>query len=83
MDQQVTTIGDMPKRPRRSSGGSKPKRVGKTIHVWVPAQLRDQVDELLKQTRRDLTTEVQIALEKHLANHRLWPPPEKPADDAP
>lgn len=53
-----------PKQPRRQ----------KPLHVWLEPALREALDRLAKRNRRLLTTEVEIALEKHLADEGLWPP---------
>jgi len=53
---------------------SKPNRKGKALHVWLKPKLRDLLDELAKRTRRSVTTEVTIALEKHLRDEGLLPP---------
>ncbi len=48
-------------------------RNGKPLHVWLEPKLRDAIDALAAKTRRSLTTEVTMALEKHLAEAGLWP----------
>ena len=66
-----------PKKPKGASGGKPSPRSGKPLHIWIDEDLRAAVDRLLEQTRRSLTAEVSIALEKHLKEHGLWPPPTK------
>lgn len=67
-----------PPRPRgdRSADESakKPKRRGVPLHIWIEPALKDAIDRLSDQNRRPLTTEVVIALEKHLKEAGLWPP---------
>jgi hypothetical protein len=64
-----------PRKPRKD-GGRKPRRAGVPLNVWLPRELRKALDALLVRTRRPLTTEVVIALEKHLEEAGLWPPAE-------
>jgi hypothetical protein len=45
--------------------------------VRLPENFRTQLRRLQKQMRRPLTTEIQIALEKHLKEFKLWPPSEE------
>jgi hypothetical protein len=44
--------------------------------IRLPEIYREQLRTLFQQMRRPMTTEVQIALEKHLAEFGLWPPKE-------
>ena len=44
--------------------------------VRLPEVFRSQLQLLCAQTRRTMTTEIQIALEEHLAKSGLWPPQE-------
>ncbi len=44
--------------------------------VRLPEVYRTQLHQLCAQTRRTMTTEIQIALEEHLAKSGLWPPEE-------
>ena len=68
-------IADVTRKQNKTDSSAKkpPKRSGKAINVRVPESLRDQLDKLVDQTRRDLTVEVIIALEKHLATFDMWP----------
>ena len=54
---------------------AKPNRFGKPLHVWLDPVLRDAIEALAERSRRTLTMEVSIALEKHLKEAGLWPPP--------
>lgn len=63
----------MSKRRTKATKTANPKRLGKVVSVWVPDELRDALDELLLRTRRHLTAEVIIALEKHLTDEGMWP----------
>jgi hypothetical protein len=66
----------MAKKKRTTPDGAtppKPNRTGKPLHVWLEPRLRDAIDTLAERTRRSLTTEVTMALEKHLAEAGLWP----------
>lgn len=54
-----------------------PNRTGKSLHVYLEPALRDAIDKATKHTRHSLTTEVEIALEKHLKELGFWPPPEQ------
>lgn len=67
------------KKPTAPPGATPPKsnRTGKPLHVWLDPRLRDAIDRLADRTRRSLTTEVTMALEKHLAEAGLWPFPEE------
>lgn len=51
-----------------------PKRKGKPLHVWIEGALRDAMDRSAEKSRRTLTEEVSIALEKYLETQGLWPP---------
>jgi hypothetical protein len=53
-------------------------RTGVTLHIWIPPALREAIDALATEKRRALTTEVIIALEKHLTDEGKWPPPPAP-----
>jgi hypothetical protein len=44
----------------------------------LPEIYRTQLRKLRLQSRRPMTTDVQIALEKYLAEFKLWPPEESP-----
>lgn len=50
-------------------------RRGRPLHVWLDPRMREALDALAARTRRLITTEVVMALEKHLAEAGLWPPP--------
>lgn len=66
-------------KPKRTSQQSPkqppPNRTGKSLHVYIDPALRDAMELLVRQSRRSLTTEVEIALENHLSAAGLWPPP--------
>ena len=71
----VVTIGDVGKQTSKSGDAKKPQaRTGKPLHVWIPDELRDAIDDLATENRRPLTEEVKIALEKHLTEAGKWPP---------
>jgi hypothetical protein len=53
----------------------KPSRTGEPLHVYLPPELRAALKRVTVKTRRKLTTEVTIALERHCAEHGEWPPP--------
>ncbi len=59
----------------------KPVRVGKPLHVWIDAALRDAVETARRRNRRNLREEVSIALEQYLGQIGLWPPPSADAPD--
>lgn len=66
----------MPRRDKQTAGArKKPRRTGRNLQAWIPAELRDAVDASANRNRRSLTTEVIIALEKYLSSEGLWPPP--------
>lgn len=44
------------------------------LGLRFPAPLVEAMRELARRNRRPLTTEISIALEKHLKEHGLWPP---------
>jgi hypothetical protein len=44
----------------------------------LPEVYRVQLRKLRAQTRRPMTTDIQIALEKYLAEFQLWPPESPP-----
>lgn len=63
----------------------KGKRKGKALHVWIKAELRDAIELCREKHRRNLNVEVELALEKYLAEEGFWPPPSsksKPPKDS-
>jgi hypothetical protein len=69
-------------KKRPTADGAKrpqPNRTGTALHVWVDPALRHAMDELVSRTRRSLTVEISMALEAHLAQAGLWPPPAEQA----
>jgi hypothetical protein len=48
----------------------------------LPEIYRTQLKKLREKTRRPMTTDIQIALEKYLADNDLWPPPESDRDES-
>lgn len=57
--------------PGRKNG---PKRTGVPLHIYIPPELRQAIDDCADANRRKLTQEVVIALEEHLKRQGLWPP---------
>jgi hypothetical protein len=55
-----------------------PARNGAPLHVWLPAPLLAAFGELLKQTRRSKTAEVELMMEQYLERQGLWPAPDVP-----
>jgi predicted DNA-binding protein len=53
---------------------SPPDRHKSSFMIRLPEQFRELLSRAKAKTRRATTTEVQIALEKHLAELDLWPP---------
>lgn len=58
---------------RRGPGRPVAKRNGKSLHVYLDGALRATLDEAVGITRRDLTAEVTVALEKHFKEMGIWP----------
>jgi hypothetical protein len=52
-------------------------RHGSGFMIRLPEIYRTQLRKLREQMRRPMTSEIQIALEEHLAKFNLWPPSEK------
>lgn len=65
------------KRPGRPKGVQAPKSV---LHIEVPPVLKELMEVLAVRNHRKLTGEVIVALEKHLAEAHLWPPPSESAE---
>jgi hypothetical protein len=72
----VYNAATVAKRRRNVPGSEKPKvnRSGVSLHVYIDPTLRKAVNNLLEKTRRSLTSEVEIALEKRLTEEGMWPP---------
>lgn len=70
----------MPVMAKRKSK-SKQARSGLPLHVWLEPALRHAIDVLKTRNRRSLTSEVSLALERHLAESGLWPPPPSEPSD--
>jgi hypothetical protein len=51
-------------------------RLGRNINVWISDELFEAFDTLRMKNRRTVKAEVEVILEKHLAEHGLWPPPD-------
>lgn len=60
---------------RLPAGKKRPNRSSVPLHVGIPPELRAALDSVCKKTRRPLTTEVVMALEKHCESEGCWPPP--------
>jgi hypothetical protein len=56
---------------KKQNGGD---RHASSFMVRLPEAYRTQLQQLCAQTRRTMTTEIEIALEEHLAKSGLWPP---------
>jgi hypothetical protein len=69
---------DMAPPKKKPGRPQKHGRKGKALNVWISEALRDALDGLIEESRpRGTVTEhVEIALEKYLAEHGRWPPPE-------
>lgn len=50
-----------------------PKRSGVPLHIYVPAAIRQAIDQCAEANRRKLTQEVLIALEEHLKKQGRMP----------
>ena len=50
-------------------------RLGIPVQVYVSAEMRAAISLLLLRTRRKLSTEIVIAIEKHLRDEGFWPLP--------
>jgi hypothetical protein len=78
-DETCTTlcIGCHGPQPRRERGQPDLActRLRLSLHVYVPPPLRRAIEEAAERNRRSLTAELEIALEKHLKELGLWPPP--------
>jgi hypothetical protein len=57
-------------------------RTGKSLQVWIPAELKDALDSFVNASRpkTSLTSCVEVAIEDFLKQHGAWPPPAKPAN---
>jgi hypothetical protein len=62
------------KRPMEST--HQRVRLGKNINVWVTDDLYQAFETLRARNRRTVKAEIEVILEKHLAEHGLWPPPD-------
>ena len=54
----------------------KKKRPRRSVNYRLPEDLLNSLDQLTDESRRTATAEIEIALEKHLKEHGLWPPAE-------
>lgn len=72
----VTIRGMATRKNRPSTGSAKIDRVrvGRNINVWINPVLGALFDEQLKESRRTLTAEIEVALEHYLASLGKWPP---------
>jgi hypothetical protein len=64
-----------PQPPRKP-----PQRTGKSLYVYLDPSLRNALDALADRTRRSVTPELAMALEEHLKEAGLWPPPASEED---
>jgi len=60
---------------KRKPGRHKAAAPKDVIHVEVPPELKAAIRELAGRNKRKLTAEVTLALENHVADAGLWPPP--------
>lgn len=62
---------------RGASRGLKngPKRTTAPVRIWIDPYLKETMEALALLGRRSLTTEICIAIEKHLSDMGMWPPP--------
>lgn len=51
-------------------------RVGRNLNTWISEDLMNAFDELRARTRRTVKAEVEVMMEKYLAEEGLWPPSE-------
>ena len=52
------------------------------VYIRLPVSLKDAVEKRADAEKRSFSKEVEIALEKHLAEIGLWPPDDAEGDDA-
>jgi hypothetical protein len=55
------------KKPNSPDETPRPNRSGKPLHAWVRNELLDGLRRLAKRNRRTITAELEMALERHLA----------------
>jgi hypothetical protein len=73
----------MAKKKKRGRPASSAEKKS-VLHVEIPADLKDALEALAKRNRRPMTSEVEIMMEKMLAEAGLWPPaPHEPTPPAP
>jgi hypothetical protein len=65
---------DKPTHKRKKKAAGEADRHRSPFMIRLPPIYQEQLRKLRAITRRPMTTEVQIALEKHLAENKLWPP---------
>ena len=68
------------KKPVKTT--TQPVRHGSPLRIWIPQRIRRHIDNLRRDKRRTLTTEILIALEDHLRANGIDPDSE-PATDQP
>lgn len=57
----------------------KPTRTRRSRTYRLPDDLLNALEALAEDNRRPVTGELEIAIEKHLAENDRWPPPTKPS----
>lgn len=60
--------------PKAPPGTPDPYHSGLPLYAYIPVQLREALDRQVCKTRRSITAEVQIALERYLQAEGEWPP---------
>lgn len=63
--------------PRKKLTPEEIKERAPTLGVRLRGDLTELVRELARKNRRTFTAEISIALENHLSQAGMWPPPEK------
>lgn len=71
-----------PQEPTKRGPGRPTGRTRVPVSLRLPESLVKALEVLIERTRRPTTTEIEIALENHLKEAGLWPPPEgEPVED--
>lgn len=71
MNLTMATEDKTPRKVGRPRTGRDPKTA---VTIRLPPAMLDALALQLAETRRNLSVEVQIALEEYLAKHGKWPP---------
>jgi hypothetical protein len=59
---------------KKKATRKQPTRQGRSLMAWVPDDLFEAFQTLIKKNRRKIRDELIIALENHLTAFGLWPP---------